>query len=75
MTKFIKSEAQEIRNDDTNIDKYIVVAHFTEYLIISKLIFLIIIILKVMMIRQLFHKLIKNVKIVMFKMDILAFWY
>ena len=48
-TKFKKTD------DQTNIDKYRVAANITEYHIISKLIFLIIIYPKFMKIRQLFH--------------------
>ena len=47
--KFKKSD------DKTNINKYRVAANITEYHIISKLIFLTIIIVMTMMIRQLFH--------------------
>ena len=53
-TKFKKSD------DQTNIDKYRVAANIKEYHIISKLIFLAIIILKFIKIRQLF--LVKNVE-------------
>ena len=46
-------------DEQTNIDKYRLAANVTNYPIISKLIFLRIIIPKFMMIRQLFH--VKNV--------------
>ena len=58
MTTFIKAKLKKA-NDQTNIDKYRVAANITEYHIISKLIFLRIIIKKFMKIRQLFH--VKNV--------------
>ena len=57
MTTFIKTKLNK-SDDQTNIDKYRV-KNNTEYHIISKLIFLRIIILKFMNIRQLFH--VKNV--------------
>ena len=54
MTTFIK--AKLIQSDDKmNIGEYRVAANITEYHIISKLIFLIMIIPKFIMIRQLFH--------------------
>ncbi len=66
-TKFTKPD------DETNIDKYRVAANITEHFIISKLIFLRIIIPKYMKIRHLFH--VKMTKINMFKIDILTFRY
>ena len=65
-TKFKKS------NDQTNIYKYRVAANITEYHIISKLIFLRIIIPKFMKIRQLVHvkNVCKNVKNQHVKMDV-----
>ncbi len=54
MTTFIKTKFKK-SDDQTNIDKYRVLANITEYHIISKLIFLRIIIPKFMKIRQLFH--------------------
>ena len=54
MTTFIKTKFK-ISDDQTNIDKYRLAANITEYHIISKLIFLRIIIPNFMMIRQLFH--------------------
>ena len=64
MTTFIKTKFKKSDNQ-TNIDKYKVAANITVYHIISKLIFLRIIIPKFMKIRQLFH--LKNVKINMLK--------
>ena len=58
MTKFIKAKLKKI-DDQTNIYNYKVATNTTEYNIISKLIFLRIIIPKFMMIGQLFH--VKNV--------------
>ena len=58
MTTFIKAKIKK-SDDQTDIDKYRVAANITEYHIISKLIFLRIIIPKFMMIRQLFH--VKNI--------------
>ena len=58
MTTFIKAKLKK-SDDQTNIDKYRVAANITEYQIISKLIFLRIIIPNFMNIRQLFH--VKNV--------------
>ena len=58
MTTFIKTKFKKSDNQ-TNIDKYRVVANITEYHIISKLIFLRIIIPKFLEKRQLFH--VKNV--------------
>ncbi len=58
MTTFIKAKLKKW-DDQTNIDKCRVAANVTEYLIISKLIFLRLIILKFIMIRQLFY--VKNV--------------
>ena len=76
MTTFIKTKFKK-SDYQTNIDKYKVAANITEYHIISKLIFLRIIIPIFKKIRQLFH--VKNVwknvkKINMFKMDIWTFW-
>ncbi len=60
-----------------NIDKYRFAANITECHIISKIIFLRIIVLKFMKMRQLFH--VKNVvyemsKINMFEMDVWTYW-
>ena len=55
MTTFIKAKLKK-SDDQTNIDKYRVTKNIAYYI---KLIFLIIIIPKLMMIRQLFH--VKNV--------------
>ncbi len=63
-TKFKKSD------DQKNIDKYRVATNITEYQIISKLIFLRIIISKFMRIRQELHVKSKWKKINMFKMDV-----
>ena len=54
MTTFIKNELQK-SDDQTNIYKLREAANITEYNIISKLIFLRIIISKFMKIMQLFH--------------------
>ena len=54
MTTFIKANLEK-SDDQTNIDKYRVAANISEYHIISKLIFLRIIIPKFLKIRQLFH--------------------
>ena len=54
MTKFIKTKFK-ISDDQTNIDKNRLAAIITEYHIISKLISQRIIIPEFMMIRQLFH--------------------
>ena len=54
MITFIKAKLKK-SDDQTNINKYRVAANITEYHIISKLIFLRIIILKFMNIRQSFH--------------------
>ncbi len=58
MTTFIKTEFKK-SDDQTNIEKYRILANITEYHIISKLIFIRISIPKFMKIRQLFH--VKNV--------------
>ena len=58
MIAFIKKKFKK-SDDQTNIDQHRVTANITEYHIISKLIFLRIIIPKFMKIRQLFH--VKNV--------------
>ena len=58
MTTFIKTKFK-ISDDQTNIDKYRVAANITDYHILSKKIFLRIIIAIFMNITQLFH--IKNV--------------
>ena len=58
MTPFIIAKLKK-SDDQTNIDKYKVAENITEYHIISKLIFLRIIIPKFMMKRQKFH--VKNV--------------
>ncbi len=65
----------KISDDQTNMDKSRAAANITEYHIISKLIFLRIIIPKFMMIRQLFNvkNVCKNVKNNMFKIMILTF--
>ncbi len=72
MTIFIKLKKSD---DQTNIDKYKVAVNITEYHIISKLIFLRIIIPKLVMIRQLFHvkNVCNNVKNLHVKMDIWTF--
>ena len=57
MTTFIKTKFKK-SDDQKNIDKYRVAANITEYIIISKLIFLRII-TKFMILRQLVH--VKNV--------------
>ena len=69
-TKFKKSD------DKTNIDKQRVAKNNTEYNIISKLIFLKIIIPKFRKIMRLFHvkNVYKNSKIDMFKMNAWTFW-
>ena len=54
MITIIKAKLKK-SDDQTNIDRYRVAANITKYHIISKLIFLRIIIQKFMMIRQLFH--------------------
>ena len=54
MTTFIKTKFKK-SDDQANIDKYRVAANVKEYHIMSKLIFLGIIIPKFMKIRQLFH--------------------
>ncbi len=74
MTTFIKAKL-EISDDQTNIDKNRVTVDTTEYYIIPKLIFQRIIILKFMMIRQLFHvkKYVKVSTINIFKKDVLQF--
>ena len=54
MTTFMKAKFKK-SDDQTNIDKYRVAANITEYHIISKLIFLRIIIPKFIEKRQLFH--------------------
>ncbi len=67
---------QKKSDDQTNIDKCRVDANIKEYYIISKLIFLKIIITKCMKKKQLFHVKInqsKKPKVVMLKMDILTF--
>ena len=63
MITFTKAKLKK-SDDQTNIDKYRVSANITEYPIISKLIFLKIIIPKIMIIRQLLHEknVCKNVK-------------
>ena len=71
MTTFIKTKSK-ISEDQTNIDKYRLAANITVYRIISKSIFLRIIIPKFMMISYVKNK-IKRIKIVMLKMDILTF--
>ena len=74
ITKIIEAKFK-ISDDHTNIDKYRVAANIIEYHIISKLIFLRIIIPKFMMIRQLFQIMyVKMSKINMFKMDVWTFW-
>ena len=56
MTTFIKTKFKKSDDDDqTNIDKYRVAANSIEYHIISKLIFLRLIIPKFMKKRRLFH--------------------
>ena len=61
-------------HDQTNIDKNRLAANITEYHIISKLIFLRIIIPKLMMIRQLYD--VKMYVIMnMFKIYVRTFWY
>ncbi len=70
MTTFIKTKFK-ISNDQTNIDKYRAAANITEFRIISRLIFLRIIIPKFMNIKNVC----KNGKIVMFHLDILTFQY
>ena len=63
MKTFIKTKLK-ISDVQTNIDKYRLAANITEYHIISKLILQLIIITKVMMIRQLFRvKILKSVHI------------
>ncbi len=59
MTTIIKTKFKK-SDDQTNIDKYRVIAYITEYHITSKLIFHIIRIHLFMNMRQLFH--VKNVK-------------
>ena len=59
MTTFIKTKLKKSDGDHTNIDIYRVAANITEYHIISKIIFLRIVIPKFMKIRQLLH--VKNV--------------
>ncbi len=54
MTAFIKAKFEK-SDDQTNIDKYRVAANITEFHMISKIIFLGIIIPKIMKIRQLCH--------------------
>ncbi len=54
MTTFIKMKFKK-SDDQTNIDKYRVAANITAYLIISKFIFLRIIIIKFLKIKQLFR--------------------
>ena len=54
MTTFIKTKFKKL-DDQTNTDKYRVAANITKYHIISKLIFLRLIIPKFMKIKQLFH--------------------
>ena len=54
MTTFIKAKLEK-SDDETNIEKYIVAANITKYYIISNLFILRIIILKFMMMRQLFY--------------------
>ncbi len=54
MTAFIITKLKK-SDDQANIDKYRVTVNITEYHIISKLIFLTIIFVMTMMIRQLFH--------------------
>ena len=58
MTIFVKARFKK-SDDQSNIDKYRVAANITEYHIISKLIFLKVIIPKFMKKRRLFH--VKNV--------------
>ena len=70
MTTFIKTKVNK-SDDQTNKEKYRAAANITEYHIISKIIFRRIIIPKFMKKRQLFR--VKNVKINMFKMDVLTF--
>ncbi len=55
MTTLLKSKLKKA-DDQTKIDKYREAANITEYHIVSKLIFLKIIIRKCIKIRQLFHK-------------------
>ena len=71
MITFIKTKFKK-SDDKTNIDKQRVAKNNTEYNIISKLIFLRIIIQKFMKIRQLFHVQMdaKISKINMFKIDV-----
>ena len=57
------------KNEVQESDKYRVAVNITEYHIISKLIFLRIIIPKSMKLRQLFKNVCNNVKINMFNMD------
>ena len=56
MTTFIKAKLKN-SDDQTNIDKYRVAPNITEYIILSKLIFLRITIPKFMMISQLLEAL------------------
>ena len=74
MTTFIKAKLKK-SDDQTNIDKYRVVANITEYHIISKSIFPTIIILKLMMKRQLLHikMYVRMSQINMFKINIWTF--
>ena len=64
MTAFIKTKLKR-SNDETSIDKYRVAANITEYHIISKIIFLRLIIQKFMKKKRLFH--VKMSKINIFK--------
>ncbi len=68
MTTFIKTKFKK-SDEKTNIDNYRIAANFTEYHIISKLIFLRIIITKFINIRQLFY-----VKMLVFKIAVWDFW-
>ncbi len=70
MTTFMKAKLKK-SDDQMNIDKYRLAANIREYHIISKLLFIRIIIPKFMMIRKLFH--VKKPEINMFKIDILTF--
>ena len=58
MTTFIKAQLKKSDNQ-TNVDKYRVAVNITEYHIISKLIFLRLIIPKILKKRRIFH--VKNV--------------
>ena len=75
MTTFIKTKFNKKADDHTDIDKYRIPAIITEYHIISKLIFLRIVIPKFMKMRQLFHEkmFVKISKINMFKMEVWTF--